>query len=368
MGKRTNTAVWMDKQSRWQIKVQKNGIRRTFYSSTKGRTGQREANAKADAWLDDGVESHTLKVAKALDEYLFQLSLTASTSHYRQTEYICRLYIKERIGNVRISDLHEQHLQSVIDYAYSRKLSKKTLKDIRGGITAFMKYCRKCNYTKLTAQDLTIPNGAPVKEKTILQPKALQTLFTIDTTTYGRHEVLINAYRFQTITGLRPGELIGLKWTDIFKDTVHIERSINMHGETTTGKNDNARRSFKLTELSKAILDAQEHDGEYIFSIDGDHISQRKYRDHWRAYCKANKLPESVTPYGLRHTFVSVVKALPEGYLKALVGHSEDMDTYGIYSHSLTDDQTKTAELVEKIFNDILHPEEDSEDKNAASE
>ena len=109
MGKRTNTAVWMENQSRWQIKVQKNGIRRTFYSSTRGRTGQREANAKADAWLDDGVENLTLKVAKALDEYLSQLSLTASTSHYRQMEYICRLYIKERIGNVRISDLHEQH-------------------------------------------------------------------------------------------------------------------------------------------------------------------------------------------------------------------------------------------------------------------
>ena len=25
MGKRTNTAVWMEKQQRWQIKVQKNG-------------------------------------------------------------------------------------------------------------------------------------------------------------------------------------------------------------------------------------------------------------------------------------------------------------------------------------------------------
>ena len=55
MGKRTNTAVWMEKQGRWQIKVQKDGERRTFYSTKKGRVGQREANAKADAWLDDGI-------------------------------------------------------------------------------------------------------------------------------------------------------------------------------------------------------------------------------------------------------------------------------------------------------------------------
>lgn len=55
MAKRTNTAVWMGKQKRWQINVQKYGERRSFYSSTPGRTGQREANAKADAWLDDNI-------------------------------------------------------------------------------------------------------------------------------------------------------------------------------------------------------------------------------------------------------------------------------------------------------------------------
>lgn len=352
--KRTNTAVWMEKQNRWQIKVQKNGIRKTFYSSTKGRTGQREANAKADAWLDEGIEDHTMKVCKAADEYLEQLKLTASTSHYKQTEYIMRMYIKARIGNVRLSDLHEQHLQSVIDYGYSRKLSKKTLKDIRGGITAFLRYCRKCHYTTLTTDDLVIPNGAPTKEKAILQPSALKTLFTVDTTSAGHEELLINAFRFQCVTGLRPGETVALKWNDIFKNTVHVQRSINVHGETTTGKNDNARRSFDLNELSKAILDNQEHNGDYVFGIDGQPVSQRRYRERWKAYCKANDIPEDVTPYGLRHTFVSVVKSLPEGYLKALVGHSEDMDTYGIYSHSLTGDQAKTAELVNEIFKGIL--------------
>lgn len=27
MGKRVNTAVWLEKQQRWQIKVQKDGVR-----------------------------------------------------------------------------------------------------------------------------------------------------------------------------------------------------------------------------------------------------------------------------------------------------------------------------------------------------
>lgn len=47
MGRRTNTATWNGK--RWRIDVQKDGARKSFYSSKPGRTGQREANAKADA-------------------------------------------------------------------------------------------------------------------------------------------------------------------------------------------------------------------------------------------------------------------------------------------------------------------------------
>ena len=62
MGKRTNTAAWLPNQQRWQINVQKNGVRRSFTSSKPGRTGQREANAKADAWLDDGISNTRMLV------------------------------------------------------------------------------------------------------------------------------------------------------------------------------------------------------------------------------------------------------------------------------------------------------------------
>lgn len=56
---------------------------------------------------------------RVADEYLENLRLTASKTHYTQTEYFIRMYVKERIGNVRISDLNELHLQSCIDYAFS---------------------------------------------------------------------------------------------------------------------------------------------------------------------------------------------------------------------------------------------------------
>ena len=60
------------------------------------------------------------------------------------------------------------------------------------------------------------------------------------------------------------------------------------------------------------------------------------------------------TPYELRHTFVSVVKTLPVGEVKPLVGHSESMDTFGIYGHALQGEDTETAEKINRLFRKLL--------------
>jgi hypothetical protein len=49
-----------------------------------------------------------------------------------------------------------------------------------------------------------------------------------------------------------------------------------------------------------------------------------------------------------------MVKSLPEGYLKELVGHSKDMDTYGVYSHAFFDDMSVTANMVQGIISGVL--------------
>ena len=59
-------------------------------------------------------------------------------------------------------------------------------------------------------------------------------------------------------------------------------------------------------------------------------------------------------PYGFRHTFVSMAKALPGGHLKQLVGHSKNMDTYGVYSHDFGDDREVTANMMQQVFDGIL--------------
>lgn len=362
--KRTNTAKWIESAGRWQINVQKDGIRKTFVSSKPGRTGQAEANRKADRWLDDGISNAKIKVKQASDQYIESLKLSTSKSHWIKYESAFRNHINPYIGTIRIESITEQHLQDVIDRAYGKGLAKKSLMNLRACLVSFIKYCRKNKLTSLLPEGLTIPREAKVCDKHILQPNDLKILFSEDTTMYRGKVVqdpLIYAYRFHVLTGLRPCELAGLMWSDIKDGTVYLRRSINVLGETTAGKNQNARRNFALNIFTSAIIEEQKKqleeqgiNSKYVFCDKwGDPLKSVNYYKRWSAYRNHHNMPP-VTPYELRHTFVSAVKSLPEGYLKNLVGHSKDMDTYGVYSHEMDRDMSETAALVQGIFAQIL--------------
>lgn len=355
MGKRTNTAKWIEKSRRWQINVQRDGRRKTFTSSTPGRAGQREANAKADAWLEDGIQTTRKNLSKIFVEYLEDLKLRTGRSNWEGTEHRWRNWEEPVLGNLKPDALSDQKLQDVINRAYSKgNLSRETLRNIRKDFTSFTKYLRKAKYSTYRIDDLVIPQGAKVGVRRILQPDSLVTLFKVDTTVCGGvivRDDYINAYRFQVLTGLRPGELLGLMPRDVDGDRVTIRRAINVHNEITAGKNENANRTFTLSPTAKAILEDQlgRMDGIYIFGG----IGEPAYRRRWKKYCDANGIPY-VSPYELRHTFVSLVQALPEGWVKALVGHSRSMDTFGVYAHEVAGQQSLIAAGVEGVFQGIL--------------
>ena len=125
MKKRTNTAFWVEKEKRWCIAVQKNGTRKRFYSSTPGRTGQREANAKADAWLDDSIRDGKKKVAALYAQWVEELKLTCGTSYVTQCQRYGDCYILPTCGNIRIDELTEGDLQKAIDVSFRKRSQKK---------------------------------------------------------------------------------------------------------------------------------------------------------------------------------------------------------------------------------------------------
>lgn len=355
MSKRTNTAVWQEAYSRWRVAVQKDGVRRYFYSSTPGRTGQREANRKADAWLEDGVGVKAGRVEDVYKLWLEGLKQTTSAGNWEPVESRWRVWVLPIIGKKRVNALTDADLQTIVNKAHAAGKSRKTLQLLAGDLRAFCKFCRKAKLSTYLPEDVQIPAGARLKGKKVLQPDDLVKLFSIDTTLYrGKrvHDDFVHAYRFEVLTGLRPGELLGLRWADIKGSTVNLSRAINVKGIETRGKNSNAVRSFVLSDVARAVLEAQRAitgHCESVFCLE----TERRYYKRWKVYCAANDL-QPVSLYELRHTFVSVVKTLPAGEVKELVGHSEDMDTFGIYSHTLTGEDIATAQAVNAVFLKLL--------------
>ena len=171
----------------------------------------------------------------------------------------------------------------------------------------------------------------------------------------------IHAWRLFVATGMRRGELCGLKHEDISGSMISIRRSINAEGEETHGKNDNARRSFAITEGMRKILEDQ-----YAFmdelGISSDWVFPDKYGERsnpkaiyfsWRAYAGQHGMECSV--HELRHTFISINKAdMPLELLKAVVGHSSSMDTIGIYGHEVDGDKERAAAIMDSTFKKTL--------------
>lgn len=355
MTERTNTAQWIESRQRWQINVQKNGQRKTFTSAKPGRTGQREANAKADTWLKGAEVKPSTKIEVLYPQFLETKQATTSESNWRPMESRWRNRIAPVIASKSIGKLTQGDVQDVIDAALAQGLSKKSLQNLRADLNNFLKWCRKHQYSALRCEDVEIPHSAKSGERHILQPRDVVILFNSSTTLRRGKRVddpYINAYRLALLTGMRPGELLGLRWEDWSGHQLNLKRAMNYYGKETTGKNENAQRPVYLSDFALQVLQEQ-------FQLTGPEgpifciKDQRIFAGAWLAYCKANGI-QPVSPYELRHTFVSLADALPEGQLKKLVGHSQSMDTYGVYSHEVSGEGEAISENLTEIFKQIL--------------
>lgn len=348
---RTNSAQWMEKQQRWQIKVQKKGVRRSFYSSTPGRKGKMECHAKADEWLSDDINGQS-RVEELYPKFIEEKRTLAKNGNYSNAincQSIGDNWILPFIGKKHFDDLCEQDFQDILNDAYQKGKSKKTIKNIRGVMSGMLKYARKRKATKMTTADLEIPDGAPVGHKTILQPDELAVLFESQA-----DYIYLHAFRFYVAVGLRRGELLALQTERDIRDGVcYVRESINKYNQVTPGKTKNAQREIVLTPLAQSIIEDQKAmlhrmgiKSKYLFCTKfGERIYPNAIYTCWKRYCKRREIPE-ISIQEMRHTFISMCKEVPLELLKTQVGHSDDMDTFGQYGHEIDGEKIRAASLI----------------------
>lgn len=343
---------------RWRIQVRKDGRRISFSSSVPGAKGRREVRQKYDRWYY-GEASGEKTVGQVASEYLQDVAARCGKTSAALEQYECylRLYVLPACANRKINKMTLRDWQSIINGAQGEKraLSEKTLKNLRAIINALIKFAYEDYQCEPLRGSLYIPKGRTKKEKEALDRDDVRRLLEPSRLWY--HP----AFCLGVLTGMRPGELLGLQVDDLKGNRLYIRRAVNARGHITEGKNENARRMIPVGDLALGIIrrtiernEAHNLRTPWIFcSPDGSQGKQNGMRKHWAKLKAERDLPGTV--YSLRHTFITLMKnVMPEAMIKDIVGHSASMDTFGTYGHIYADEARQAAEIIDLHLGDNL--------------
>lgn len=152
-------------------------------------------------------------------------------------------------------------------------------------------------------------------------------------------------------TGLRVGELLGLKWSDIRNDYIYITNNRVRNGHSYICKKPKSKagiRKIPLSDKAKEILNyfssLENKNEEFVFVQKNGKLPEREVlRYHLNKACKESGVP-TVSIHELRHSFGSLLlaKGVDIKVVSTLMGHSSISITYSIYIH-LTDSQMESA-------------------------
>ena len=155
------------------------------------------------------------------------------------------------------------------------------------------------------------------------------------------------AVKLNFMMGLRVGELVAIKWTDICDENqLHIVREEirdqeNGALEVVEHTKTNTDRFVVLVPKALDILSKIKHSGEYIFMRDGERITSRQINYVLEKYAERNGV-RTKSSHKMRKTYASKLNAngVPLDCIREQLGHSNLQTTLGYIYNPLTEKET----------------------------
>lgn len=274
-------------------------------------------------------------------------------STYAAYQLLIQNHIKDYFGD--LYEVSEEQVQQFVFKKLDEGLSEKTIKDIIIVLKMILKFGVKNGYLDYVLIEAKFPTKQTNKNLEVLS-KSEQKKFM---------DYLRDNFTFKNLgificlsTGMRIGEICGLKWCDIdvnegiikIRHTlqrIYIIEEGERHTELLldTPKTANSIRDIPIsTELLRMIKSINKIVNENYFVISNDEkpIEPRTYRNYYKKLCKKIDMPE-LKFHGLRHSFATRCIESKADYktVSVLLGHSNISTTLNLYVHPNKEEKKK---------------------------
>ena len=276
--------------------------------------------------------------------------------------------IQPVIGSKLLNEIKPLHCQKVMSDMADKGYKTSTIYQTRIALFNMLEFAKE--------NDVILSNPCKKSVKSdIGKPSGKKEALTIDVQRKFLEHIKGNSYenqyRFVLQTGLRTGELIGLKWSDIdFKKRIlKVERSMEYRykvGEWRVGepKSKSGYRTIPLTNEAIRILKEQKRKNSKIDIISmewadivflcgkGTPVKNSTYDSNLFKICDKAGI-NRFSMHVLRHTFATrciEAKMLPKT-LQKIMGHSNIGITMNLYVHITEDEKQKEIDMVANALN-----------------
>lgn len=288
-------------------------------------------------------------------------TITAYTNYYN-------FYVDKYIGKRKMVDVRGEHIQRIYNEMLRDGHAVSTIKIISAVLSGCFKQAVKNGIIERNPVTLaTIPRQGESKARRVFSIQEQEIFMQ-----YAKESYLYNLFALAIRTGMRSGELRGLKFSDIDRknSVIHIVRTLKYEGGNQgffedTPKTKTSKRDIPLTKDMADIIENQSKRNrqeivfinDYIFRMDdGRPISRERLQAEINRILKkihsAGIEFEYFTPHCFRHTFAT--RAIENGMkpqtLKTILGHSTLAMTMDLYSHVLPTTKAEEMDLIANAF------------------
>lgn len=286
----------------------------------------------------------------------YTVKRTVKTSTY--TAYLIRVkkHIIPFLGDRKMVRLDTRDINEFIQYLQTQSLSSTTIR----GIITVLKYalnqaCKEKYLVINPCENATLPKvkTTGIKALSIKQQNELER--------YALQEKECSPVILALYTGMRIGEISGLKWSDIDFDNnrIYVQRTLlrisceesmsRTRVVFSSPKTESSRRSIPLASNLKEYLLENRKDttSDFVISCKNSFAEPRVINYRFKKITEKSNL--SIHFHVLRHTFATrcVEQGVDIASLSKLLGHSSIKMTLDIYTDSMWENRQTAISIID---------------------